>query len=77
MCELRIWCQIRKKRHNRTKQSEQYLQGNVFNQNFDIEKPDEVWVSDSTEVSYGVNGEYKMHLMECFTYMVGASWPII
>lgn len=36
MRALNIRCQIRRKRHNRVKQAEQYLQDNVLNQNFDV-----------------------------------------
>lgn len=62
MRALNIRCQIRRKRHNRVKQAEQYLQDNVLNQNFDVSAPNEAWLSDSTELTYGVNGEYKMRL---------------
>uniref|UniRef100_UPI0019501C6F IS3 family transposase n=1 Tax=Lacticaseibacillus mingshuiensis TaxID=2799574 RepID=UPI0019501C6F len=62
MRELNIRCQVRPKRHNRIKQNEQYLQDNLLNQNFDVTGPNQVWLSDSTELTYGVNGEYKMRL---------------
>ncbi|WP_260274279.1 IS3 family transposase [Pediococcus parvulus] len=62
MRELGIHCQIRKKKHNRIKQNEQYIQDNLLNQNFEVSAPNEVWLSDSTELSYGVNGEYKVRL---------------
>ncbi|QVI32593.1 IS3 family transposase [Lacticaseibacillus zeae] len=62
MRELGIRCQIRQKRHSRVKQSEQYLQDNVLNQCFYVERPNQVWLADSTELKYGINGEYKMRL---------------
>lgn len=62
MRKLRIKCQIRPKKHNRNKQNEQYIQDNLLNQNFEVNKPNAVWLADSTELSYGVNGEYKVRL---------------
>lgn len=62
MRELDIHCQIRKKKHNRVKQSEQYIQDNVLNRKFKVTAPNQVWLSDSTELSYGINGEYKVRL---------------
>jgi transposase InsO family protein len=62
MRELGIRCQVRIKKHSRAKRAEQYIQDNVLNQTFEVSKPNEVWLSDSTELSYGVNGEYKVRL---------------
>ena len=62
MRELGLKCQIRFKKHHRRKESEQYILDNVLNQDFDVEVPNEVWLSDSTELTYGVNGQYKMRL---------------
>jgi transposase InsO family protein len=62
MRELGLKCQIRVKKHHRRKESEQYILDNVLNQDFDVEVPNEVWLSDSTELTYGVNGQYKMRL---------------
>lgn len=62
MRELNIICQSRIKKHNREKQSEIYLQDNVLNQEFYVKNPNQVWLSDSTELSYGINGEHKVRL---------------
>lgn len=62
MRELGLRCQIRVKKHSRQKASEQYIQDNVLNQNFEADAPNKVWLSDSTELSYGPNGEYKIRL---------------
>ncbi|WP_459128600.1 DDE-type integrase/transposase/recombinase, partial [Latilactobacillus curvatus] len=34
----------------------------VLNQNFDVDSPNQVWLSDSTELTYGVNNKYKVRL---------------
>lgn len=62
MRELGLKCQIRVKKHSRQKASEQYVQDNVLNQNFDTDAPNKVWLSDSTELRFGPNGEYKIRL---------------
>lgn len=62
MRELGIRCQIRVKKHNRVKQREQFTQDNILNQKFTVDRPNQVWLSDSTELVYGVNGEYKVRL---------------
>lgn len=62
MRELGIKCQSRIKKRNRSKQSEIYTQDNILNQNFEVENPNQVWLADSTELSYGINGEHKVRL---------------
>ncbi|WP_035456676.1 IS3 family transposase [Loigolactobacillus coryniformis] len=62
MRELGLRCQIRVKKHSRQKASEQYVQDNVLNQNFDTDAPNKVWLSDSTELRFDPNGEYKIRL---------------
>lgn len=63
MSVLHLKCQSRIKKHHRIKQAEQELRDNILNQRFDLAtKPNQVWLSDSTEVRYGINGEYKMRL---------------
>ncbi|WP_367294846.1 IS3 family transposase [Levilactobacillus yonginensis] len=62
MGNLGIRCQIRVKKHHRIKEQEQYMQDNLLNQNFTATAPNQVWLSDSTELSYGVNGQFKMRL---------------
>jgi len=62
MSKLGIRCQVRQKKHSRIKQQEQYLQDNVLNQRFGVNQPNQVWLADSTELTYGVNGQYKVRL---------------
>jgi len=60
MRQLDIRCQSRIKKHDRTKQSEIYIQDNILNQEFEVDYPNTVWLSDSTELTYGVNGQHKV-----------------
>lgn len=62
MIKLGIRCVIRPKKHSRVKQQEQYTQDNVLGQKFSVSGPNQVWLADSTELSYGVNGQFKMRL---------------
>lgn len=62
MRDLEIRCQSRIKKHNRSKQSEMYIQDNILNQRFYVDRPNQVWLADSTELSYGINGEHKVRL---------------
>ena len=62
MRELGLCCQVRLKKRSRIKQQDQYVLDNLLSQNFDVDAPNQVWLSDSTELSYGVNGEYKIRL---------------
>lgn len=62
MFNLNIRCQIRIKKRHRNKEQEQYIQDNILNRNFNVKQPNEVWLSDSTELSYGAQGQYKMRL---------------
>lgn len=58
---LHLKCQSRIKRYHRIKQADQKLRDNVLNQVFNqVTQPNQVWLSDSTEVVYGVNGEHKV-----------------
>lgn len=59
---LEIRCQVRMKRLDRAKQHELHIQDNVLKQKFEVNAPNEVWLSDSTELTYGVNGECKVRL---------------
>ncbi|MCM0597253.1 hypothetical protein KAR50_05285 [Periweissella fabaria] len=44
---------IRIKKRNRIKQAEQYLKGNVLNQNFkQAQRPDDIWLSDFTHLQW-------------------------
>ncbi|CAM3319382.1 IS3 family transposase [Lactiplantibacillus plajomi] len=61
MSALHLKCQSRVKKRRRTKQAEQELRDNLLNQQFDqVTEPNQVWLADSTEVRYGVKGEYKL-----------------
>ncbi|AVK99442.1 IS3 family transposase [Pediococcus inopinatus] len=62
MRELGLRCEIKVKKHNRVKQSDQYILDNTLNQSFKVTAPNQVWLSDSTELTYGVNGEHKVRL---------------
>ena len=62
MRNLNITCQIRKKIHQRTKKQEQYVQDNILDRNFTVSGPNQVWLADSTELSYGPNSQFKMRL---------------
>ncbi|WP_244056579.1 DDE-type integrase/transposase/recombinase, partial [Ligilactobacillus pabuli] len=62
MRELGLRCQIRVKKHNRQEVSEQYIQDNVLNQDFETDAPNKVWLSDSTELRFGPNSEHKIRL---------------
>lgn len=50
-----IRANIRKKKHNRVKRHEEYINDNVLDGQFDRQRPNEVWVTDTTEVLYGVD----------------------
>lgn len=62
MRNLNITCQIRKKTHQRTKEQEQYVQDNVLDRKFTVSGPNQVWLADSTELSYGPNSQFKIRL---------------
>nr|WP_304976071.1 IS3 family transposase [uncultured Ligilactobacillus sp.] len=50
-----IRANIRKKKHNRVKRHEEYINDNLLDGQFDRQRPNEVWVTDTTEVLYGVD----------------------
>lgn len=63
MDKLGIKCCVRIKQHDRIKQSEQYIKDNVLNQQFSrVNRPDEVWASDFTQLTYGTYGQYTVKL---------------
>ncbi|MCB7139033.1 hypothetical protein LG347_08330 [Lactiplantibacillus plantarum] len=55
-------CQVRQKKRSRIQQQEQYLQDNVLDQQFNASRPNQAWLADSTELVYGINGQYKVRL---------------
>lgn len=59
--ELGLRCQVRPKKRSRIKQQDQYVQDNLLKQIVDVDAPNQVWLSDSTELD-GVNGEHKVRL---------------
>lgn len=48
-----IKANIRKKKHNRIKRHEEYINDNLLNGQFDRQNKNEVWATDTTEVLYG------------------------
>lgn len=46
---------IRKKKHNRVKRQEEYINDNLLNEQFNCQSKNEVWVTDTTEVLYRIN----------------------
>ena len=50
-----IKANVRKKKHNRVKRHEEYINDNLLNGQFDRQSKNEVWVTDTTEVLYGIN----------------------
>lgn len=50
-----IRANIWKKKHNRVKRYEEYINDNLLNEQFDRQSKNEVWVSDTTEVLYGID----------------------
>ncbi len=49
-----IRANIRKKKHNRVKRHEEYINGNLLDGQFDRQRPNEIFVADTTKVLYGV-----------------------
>lgn len=62
MRELRISCIVRKKKKNRKDLNERYIQDNVLNRQFTAEKPNQIWLSDSTQLEYGKGTTHKVRL---------------
>ncbi len=48
-----IKANIRKKKHNRIKRHEEYINDNLLNGQFDRQNKNEVWVTDTTEFFRG------------------------
>lgn len=53
---------VRKKKHNRIKYYEEYINDNLLNEQFDRQNKNKVWVTDITEVPYGTNQVNKAHV---------------
>lgn len=75
MKELKIICIARKKKKNLKKIEEEYLKDNVLNQDFTVSKPNEIWLSDSTQLEYGKKNKHSVRLsgiLDLFgRYLVG------
>ncbi|MGY0227490.1 IS3 family transposase [Limosilactobacillus fermentum] len=53
MREHGIKADIRQPRRNRVKEQQQYLEDNVLHRQFAPDQPNKVWVTDTTELTYG------------------------
>lgn len=53
-----IQANVRKKKYNRIRRHEEYVNDNLLNEQFERENRNEVWVTDTTEVVYG---EHMLH----------------
>jgi len=62
MRDLMITCKTRVKKKNRKENEERYIQDNILNQNFTVSKPNEIWLSDSTQLEYGIREKHKVRL---------------
>lgn len=62
MSEQNLTCRIRQKKHNRVKKQEQELSENILNRDFEVLAPNQVWLTDFTELRFGVHGEHKVRL---------------
>lgn len=50
---------IQQKKHNHIRNEEIYAAENVLNQEFKVSSPNKVWVSDFTQITYGIQQEFK------------------
>lgn len=57
-----IQTNIRKKKRNRIKRHEEYVNDNLLNEQFDRQGKNEVWVTNTTEVVYGNQTVHKARL---------------
>ena len=61
MREHGIKADIRQKKHNRQRQKQQYEEDNLLKRKFDQPLPNLVWVTDTTELSYGIANKVRFH----------------
>lgn len=61
MREHGIKADIRQKKHNLQRQVQQYKEDNLLKRRFDQPLPDLVWVTDTTELSYGIGNKVRFH----------------
>ncbi|MCT4375516.1 transposase, partial [Limosilactobacillus fermentum] len=52
---------IRQPRRNRVKEQQQYLEDNVLHRQFAPDQPNKVWVTDTTELTYGRGNKVRLH----------------
>lgn len=52
---------IRQKKHNLQRQVQQYKEDNLLKRRFNQPLPNLVWVTDTTELSYGVGNKVRLH----------------
>lgn len=62
MRELKISCVARRKKKSRKDLNEKYVQNNVLNRQFTSEKPNQIWLTDSTQLIYGKKSTHKVRL---------------
>ena len=61
MREHGIKADIRQPRRNRVKEQQQYLEDNVLHRQFAPDQPNKVWVTDTTELTYGRGNKVRLH----------------
>ena len=59
-----ITSNVRRKKRNRIKRREEYINDNLLKGQFDRKGKNEVWVTDTTEIKYGNSG----HRQECMLF---------
>nr|WP_232298581.1 IS3 family transposase [Companilactobacillus ginsenosidimutans] len=57
-----ISCKSKAKKRSRKDDNDQHEKDNVLNQNFEVEKPNMVWLSDSTQLEFGIKETHKVKL---------------
>ncbi|MCH4008951.1 MAG: IS3 family transposase [Companilactobacillus sp.] len=62
MRELNIRCKSCTKKKDRQDDEDRYIKDNVLNQNFDAKAPNEIWLSDSTQLEFGIEQRQKIQL---------------
>ena len=61
MREHGIKADIRQPRRNRVKEQQQYLEDNVLHRQFAPDQPNKIWVTDTTELTYGRGNKVRLH----------------
>lgn len=61
MREHGIRADIRQKNHNRKQEQEQIKAENLLNRQFKQTEPNKVWVTDTSEFTYGKNNKVRLH----------------